>query len=82
MNKGSNQAQSLLLQTDVPTKVTNRVRSTGTSSLYATRAQGTLFGREDAGVVYVNHTKRMEVIDARNAMLAELDAELQTLTSI
>jgi transposase len=77
VNKGSNQAQSLLLQTEVPTKVTNRVRSTGTSSLYATRAQGTLFGRGDAGVVYVNHAKRMEAIDARNAMLTELDAELQ-----
>jgi len=77
VKKGSNLAQSLLLQTDVPTKVTNRVRSTGTSSLYATRAKGTLFGREDAGVVYVNHTKRMEAIDSRNAMLAELDAELQ-----
>jgi hypothetical protein len=77
VKKGSNQAQSLLLQTEVPTKVTNQVRTTGTSSLYATRAQGTLFGRGDAGVVYVNHAKRMEAIDARNAMLTELDAELQ-----
>lgn len=77
LRKGSTEAQSLLLQTEVPPKVTHRVRTTDTSSLYATRAQGTLCGREDAGVVYVNHAKKREAIDARNTILAELDAELQ-----
>ena len=80
LSKNSNEAQSLLLQTEVPTKVTHRVKTTDTSSLYATRAQGTLFGRENAGVVYVNHAKRGETIDARNAILAELDAELQVFS--
>jgi len=77
VNKSSNEARSLLLTTDVPLKVTHRVRSTGTSALYAAKADGPLFGREGSGVVYVNHAKRMDVLDARNALLAELDAELR-----
>ncbi|MCP1716296.1 hypothetical protein J2T58_002172 [Methanocalculus alkaliphilus] len=77
MNTSSNEARSLLLQTDVPIKVTHRVRSTGTSALYATKADGTLFGREGGGVVYVNNAKRMDVLDARNVLLAEFDAELR-----
>lgn len=76
VNKGSNEAKSLLTNTAVPTKVTNRVRATGTSTLYAARADGVLFGKENTGVVYINHAKRMDAIDARNAMLAELDDEL------
>jgi transposase len=76
VNKGSNEAKSLLTNTAVPTRVTNRVRSTGTSTLYAARAEGMLFGKENTGVVYINHAKRRDAIDARNTMLAELDDEL------
>jgi transposase len=76
VNKGSNEAKSLLTNTAVPTRVTNRVRSTGTSTLYAARAEGMLLGKENTGVVYINHAKRRDAIDARNTMLAELDDEL------
>ena len=70
---------ALIRETDVPMGVPNRVKSTEKSALYATRAIGELYGRQNAGVVYINLSKRMELIDARNELLADLSDELDAL---
>jgi len=79
VQKVSDEAISMIRETDVSACVTNRVKSTKKSALYATRATGNLFGRENAGVVYVNMAKRMETIDARNEQLMEIDTDLSEL---
>ncbi|NLL09614.1 MAG: hypothetical protein GX268_01725 [Methanomicrobiales archaeon] len=63
-------------EADVKTHYTNRVKSTRKSALYAIRANQKLFGRENAGIVYVNVAKRMETIDAE---LSNLNENLNTL---
>lgn len=79
VQKVSDEVNSLLENTDVPTSVVNRVKSTGNSALYATRAEGELFGRTNAGIVYVNLVKRMGLIDARNELLATIGEDLDLL---
>ena len=70
--RGSDEAKMILGSTNVLTTVTNRVRSTGSSALYVKRGDGLLFGKQNAGVVYLNLAKRTEMIDARNEQLLEI----------
>mgnify|MGYP001766878615 FL=1 len=79
VQKLSDEAISLIRQTEVTLHVTNRVKSTKKSAIYATRANGRLFGRDNAGVVYVNIAKQMETFDTRNALLMEIDEDLTEL---
>jgi hypothetical protein len=44
--------------------------------MYASRAEGELFGKEKAGVVYINMVKRMGLTDARNELLAAIGEDL------
>lgn len=70
---------SLVKDTDVPLSISNRVKSTEKSALYAIRAVGELFGRQNAGIVYINLKKRSELIDARNELLTDIGDELNLL---
>jgi hypothetical protein len=70
--RGSDEAKEILECTNVLTTVTNRVRTTGSSVLYAKRGNGLLFGKQNAGVVYLNLAKRTDMIDARNELLLEI----------
>ncbi len=79
VQKVSDEAISMVQKTDVTQRVTNRVKSTKKSAIYASRAHGNLFGRENAGVVYVNIAKRMETIDARNELLMDINGDLSEL---
>lgn len=79
VSRSSNEAKKILEDTNVQTTVTNRVKTTGSSALYAKRSDETIFGRQNAGVVYVNLAKRMEMIDARNELLAETGFFLEYL---
>jgi len=76
VQKVSEEAISLLRETEVPLSVVNRVKSTENSALYASRAAGELFGKEKAGVVYINMVKRMGLTDARNELLAAIGEDL------
>jgi len=80
VQKSSDDVISMIRETDVSAHFSNRVKSTNKSALYAKRAAGKLFGRENAGVVYVNMAKRMETIDARNELAMEIDGELLELS--
>ncbi len=77
--RSSDDALKILEDTNVHTTVTNRVRTTGSSALYAKRGDGLLFGKQNAGVVYVNLAKRTEFIDARNEALGEIGHDLDNL---
>ena len=44
------------------------------------RADGILYGRANAGVVYVNLSKQLTLKDARNNCLKELGDDLELLT--
>lgn len=77
--RGSDEAKGILEDTNVLTTVTNRVRTTGSSALYAKRGGGSLFGKQNAGVVYVNLAKRTDIIDARNELLVEIGYFLDNL---
>ena len=77
----SNEAISLGEAMDVPIQVSNLVKSTENSALYAMRAEGELFGRQNTGVVYVNLSKRMGLCDARNKILKDIGDDLDLLTN-
>ena len=77
--RGSDEAKKILEDTNVLTTVSNRVRTTGSSALYAKRGNGLLFGKQNAGVVYMNLAKRTEMIDARNELLVEIGYFLDNL---
>ena len=79
VQKVSEEAITLLRETEVPLSAKNRVKSTGNSALYASRAEGELFGKERAGVVYINMVKRMGLTDARNELLGEIGECLDKL---
>lgn len=79
VQKSSEEAIAIIKEIDVTTHYTNRVKSTNKSALYAMRTTRKLFGRENAGIVYVNIAKRMETIDARYELLMDIDAELSNL---
>ena len=79
VQKVSEEAITLLRETEVPLSAKNRVKSTGNSALYASRAEGELFGKERAGVVYINMVKRMGLTDARNELLGEIGECLDQL---
>jgi len=78
--KVSKEALSLVDATDVPIKIPNLVKPTEKSALYAMRAEGKLYGRANAGVVYVNLSKQLTLKDARNNCLKELGDDLELLT--
>ncbi|MCX6693166.1 MAG: hypothetical protein NT074_01230, partial [Methanomicrobiales archaeon] len=75
----SEEAHSRLIETEVPINVVNRVKSTENSALYASRAKGELFGKMNAGIVYMNLVKRMGIIDARYELLATIGGNLDHL---
>ncbi|MCX6700684.1 MAG: transposase [Methanomicrobiales archaeon] len=75
----SNEAISLIEATEVPISVSNLVKSSEKSALYAKRAKGELFGRQNAGVVYVNLSKRLGLNDARNKLLKDIGDDLDLL---
>ena len=77
----SNEAISLVEATEVPISVSNLIKSSEKSALYATRAEGELFGRQNAGVVYVNLSKRLGLSDARNKFLKDIGDDLDLLTN-
>ena len=79
VQKSSEEAITIIKEVDVTTHYTNRVKSTNKSALYAMRTTRKLFGRENAGIVYVNIAKRMETIEARYELLMDIDAELSKL---
>jgi len=79
--KVSKEAISLIEATDVPISISNLVKSTEKSALYATRAESELFGRQNAGVVYVNLSKRLALNDARNKFLKDIGDDLDLLTN-
>ena len=79
VQKISDEAMLKIMETDVTPHFSNRVKSTNKSALYAVRAPGKLFGRENAGIVYVNIAKRMETIDARYELLMTIEADLSNL---
>ena len=79
VQKVSDDALTLLKETEVQVNVVNRVKSTGNSALYASRAEGELFGRIDAGIVYINMEKRMNMIDSRNELLTTIGEDLNQL---
>ncbi len=78
--KVSKDALSLIEATDVPIKIPNLVKPTEKSALYAMRADGKLYGRAKAGVVYVNLSKQLTLNNARNNCLKELGDDLELLT--
>ena len=79
VEKVSGDALTLLKETEVQINVVNRVKSTGDSALYASRAIGELFGRMNAGIVYINMVKRMNMIDSRNELLTSIGEDLNQL---
>ena len=79
--KVSNETIALVEATDVPIRLSNLVKSTEKSALYAVRAEGELFGRQSAGVVYVNLSKRLGLNDARNKNLKDIGDDLDLLTN-
>jgi hypothetical protein len=79
VQKISDEAMLKIMETDVTPHFSNRVKSTNKSALYAMRAPGKLFGKENAGIVYVNIAKRMETIDSRYELLMGINADLSDL---
>lgn len=75
----SDAAVKIIEETDVSPTVTNRVKTNDSSTIYAKRGNGVLFGKEGAGIVYLNSSKRLELIDGRNEALYEIGLCLDKL---
>ncbi|MEK9139944.1 MAG: IS1634 family transposase [Nitrospirota bacterium] len=76
----SKAAQALVENTEVPIGPTTHARGTRGSHLYAIKKRGSLYGKEQTVVVYVNPSRKVGKIDSLNEELAIIGQELDALS--